>query len=46
MDKKVQVKIDLKKLPTIKKIDPDKEEIITKILIDENRLALRYLQEK
>lgn len=40
------VKIDLKKLPTLKKVDPQKEKALNAILIKENRLGLRYLEEK
>lgn len=41
-----RVNIDLKKLPTLKKVDLKKEKILNEILIKENRLGLRYLEEK
>ena len=38
--------VDLKKIPVLKKYDSKKEKILNKILIKENRLGLRYLEEK
>lgn len=43
---KKQMNINLKKLPTLKKVDSKKEKILNEILIKENRLGLRYLEEK
>lgn len=41
------VTVKLNKLPTLKKIDSrEKEKEMIKLLFEENRLALRYLEEK
>lgn len=39
-------KINLKKLPVLKKTDKSTERKLNSVLIKENRLGLRYLEEK